>query len=226
MSQLTLVPTPIGNLGDITLRAIEILKQVDLILAEDTRKTGILLRHFQITKPVRSHHKFNEHRTAASLIRELENGTSMAMVTDAGTPGISDPGFLLVRSCIEAGIRVEVLPGPTAFIPALIGSGIPCDRFIFEGFLPPKKGRMTRIKELASEKRTLVLYESPHRLAKTLEQMASHFGAGRKASVSRELTKLYEETKRGTLGELMMHFNAHPVKGELVLVIEGAGKSA
>lgn len=225
MSQLTLVPTPIGNLGDITLRAIEILKQVDLILAEDTRKTGILLRHFQITKPVRSHHKFNEHRTAASLVRELGNGTSMAMVTDAGTPGISDPGFLLVRSCIEAGIPVEVLPGPTAFIPALIGSGIPCDRFIFEGFLPPKKGRMTRIKELSSEKRTLILYESPHRLTKTLEQLASHFGAGRRASVSRELTKLYEETKRGTLGELMMHFNAHPVKGELVLVIEGTGKS-
>lgn len=226
MSQLTLVPTPIGNLEDMTLRAIEVLKEVDLILAEDTRKTGILLQHFQITKPVRSHHKFNEHRTAASLVRELEKGTSMAMVTDGGTPGISDPGFLLVRSCIEAGIHVEVLPGPTAFIPALVGSGIPCDRFIFEGFLPPKKGRMTRIKALATEKRTLVLYESPHRLTKTLEQLTAHFGAGRRASISRELTKFYEETKRGTLEELLMHFNSHPVKGELVLVIEGAGKSS
>jgi len=225
MSHLYLVPTPIGNLGDMTLRAIRVLQEVDLILAEDTRKTGILLKHYQIVKPVRSHHQFNEHRTVESLVRELESGTTMAVVTDAGTPGISDPGFLLVRSCVEAGIRVEVLPGPTAFVPALVSSGIPCDRFIFEGFLPQKKGRMTRMKELATEKRTIVLYESPHRIAKTLEQLAGYFGKERMASVSRELTKLHEETHRGTLGELSAHFSTTPPRGEMVMVIEGARKS-
>ncbi|MGW8314389.1 MAG: 16S rRNA (cytidine(1402)-2'-O)-methyltransferase [Bacteroidales bacterium] len=225
MSQLYLVPTPIGNLGDMTLRAIEVLKEVDMILAEDTRKTGILLKHYQISKPVRSHHKFNEHRTVVSLVTELGNGTTMALVTDAGTPGISDPGFLLVRSCIEAGIQVEVLPGPAAFIPALVGSGIPCDRFVFEGFLPPKKGRMTRLKELSAEKRTIVLYESPHRLVKTLEQLSGHFGNDRRASVSRELTKIHEETKRGTLADLSAFYSDQPARGEIVIVIEGAGKS-
>jgi 16S rRNA (cytidine1402-2'-O)-methyltransferase len=225
MSQLYLVPTPIGNLGDMTFRAVQVLKEVDMILAEDTRKTGILLKHYEINKPVRSHHKFNEHRTVASLVRELESGRSMAMVTDAGTPGISDPGFLLVRSCVEAGISVEALPGPTAFIPALVSSGIPCDRFVFEGFLPPKKGRMSRMEALAHETRTVVLYESPHRLVKTLEQLSGHFGNHRRASVSRELTKVHEETLRGTLEELRAHYETHPPRGEIVIVLEGAGKS-
>jgi 16S rRNA (cytidine1402-2'-O)-methyltransferase len=224
MSQLTLVPTPVGNLGDITLRAIEVLKTVDMILAEDTRKSGILLNHLNISKPLASHHKFNEHRSIEALIGKLKGGVTMALISDAGTPGISDPGFLLVRACIEAGITVEVLPGPTAFIPALVSSGIPCDRFVFEGFLPPKKGRQTRLTELSGEKRTIVLYESPHRLVKTLEQLALHFGSERKASVSRELSKLHEETIRGTLGELLQHFIQQPVKGELVLVIAGAGR--
>jgi 16S rRNA (cytidine1402-2'-O)-methyltransferase len=224
MSQLTLVPTPVGNLGDITLRAIEVLKTVDMILAEDTRKSGILLNHLNISKPLASHHKFNEHRSIEALIGKLKGGVTMALISDAGTPGISDPGFLLVRACIEAGITVEVLPGPTAFIPALVNSGIPCDRFVFEGFLPPKKGRQTRLTELSVEKRTIVLYESPHRLVKTLEQLALHFGSERKASVSRELSKLHEETIRGTLGELLQHFIQQPVKGELVLVIAGAGR--
>lgn len=226
MSRLYLVPTPVGNLGDITLRAIEILRSVDLILAEDTRKSGILLKHLEISKPLTSHHKYNEHRTIENLIHQLRGGSTLALITDAGTPGISDPGFLLVRACIEAGIRVEVLPGPTAFLPALISSGLPCDRFVFEGFLPQKKGRQTRMTELSSEKRTIVLYESPHRLVKTLEQLAGHFGTDRKASVSRELSKLHEETRRGTLGELLHHFSLQPVKGELVLVIEGAGKKS
>ena len=186
MSKLTLVPTPIGNLGDITFRALEVLKEVDLVLAEDTRKTGILLKHFQLTKPVRSHHKFNEHRSLESLISQLSGGTTMALVTDAGTPGISDPGFLLVRACIENQIQVETLPGPTAFLPALVNSGLPCDKFVFEGFLPQKKGRNKRIMELASERRTIVLYESPFRVEKTLRQLAESFGPDRKASVSRE----------------------------------------
>ena len=222
MSRLYLVPTPIGNLGDMTFRAVEVLKGVDLILAEDTRKTGILLKHFQIRKPVRSHHKFNEHRSLEALVRDLEGGMSMALVTDAGTPAISDPGFLLVRSCLVAGIPVESLPGPTAFVPALVLSGFPSDRFVFEGFLPVKKGRLTRIKELASEKRTMIFYESPHRLLKTLDLLATHFGAGRRASVSRELTKLHEETLRGTLKELLDHFGAGDPRGEMVLVVEGA----
>ena len=222
MSKLYLVPTPIGNLGDITLRAIEVLKEVDLVLAEDTRKSGILLKHFQISKPVHSHHKFNEHRTIENLVQRLMGGTSIAMITDAGTPGISDPGFLLVRACIKEGIPVESLPGPTAFVPALVNSGLPCERFVFEGFLPQKKGRQKRLTELATETRTMVLYESPYRLVKTLSQMAEHFGPDRKGSVSRELTKIYEETIRGTLEELAQHYSQGTVKGEIVIVVEGS----
>ncbi len=223
MSKLYLVPTPIGNLGDITLRAIEVLKEVDLVLAEDTRKSGILLKHFQISKPVHSHHKFNEHRTIESLVQRLMGGTSIALISDAGTPGISDPGFLLVRACIKEEIPVESLPGATAFVPALVNSGLPCEKFVFEGFLPPKKGRQKRLSELATETRTIVLYESPYRLVKTLSQMAEHFGPQRKASVSRELTKIYEETLRGSLEELVHHYSQGSVKGEIVIVIEGSG---
>ena len=221
MSKLTLVPTPVGNLGDITLRALEVLKDVDLVLAEDTRKTGLLLRHFEISKPLRSHHKFNEHGTLESLISQLASGTTMAMVTDAGTPGISDPGFLLVRACVEKGILVETLPGATAFVPALVNSGLPCDRFVFEGFLPPKKGRNKRLTQLALENRTMVFYESPYRLEKTLRQMAEYFGSGRRGSVSREISKLHEENARGTLEELADHFGSKAVKGEIVIVIAG-----
>ncbi len=223
MSKLYLVPTPIGNLGDITLRAIEVLNEVDLVLAEDTRKSGILLKHFQISKPVHSHHKFNEHRTIESLVQRLMGGTSIALISDAGTPGISDPGFLLVRACIKEKIPVESLPGATAFVPALVNSGLPCEKFVFEGFLPPKKGRQKRLSELATETRTIVLYESPYRLVKTLSQMAEHFGPQRKASVSRELTKIYEETLRGSLEELVHHYSQGSVKGEIVIVIEGSG---
>jgi len=222
MSKLYLVPTPIGNLGDMTFRALEVLKEVDLVLAEDTRKSGILLKHFQVNKPVQSHHKFNEHRTLESLIQRIMGGTSIALVTDAGTPGISDPGFLLIRACIEKGIEVETLPGPTAFIPALVNSGLPCERFVFEGFLPQKKGRQKRMTELSQEKRTIVLYESPYRLEKTLKQLSDHFGSERKASVSRELTKIHEETVRGTLEELSQHFNEKVIKGEIVLIVEGS----
>jgi len=223
MSKLYLVPTPIGNLGDITFRAIEVLKEVDLVLAEDTRKSGILLKHFQISKPVHSHHKFNEHRSLESLVQRLKGGTSIALISDAGTPGISDPGFLLVRACIEQGIAVETLPGATAFVPALVNSGLPCEKFVFEGFLPQKKGRQKRLGELAGEKRTLVLYESPYRLVKTLTQLAEYLGPDRKGSVSRELSKVHEETRRGSLKELAEHFGNGTVKGEIVIVIEGAG---
>lgn len=222
MSKLTLVPTPVGNLGDITLRALEVLKEVDLVLAEDTRKSGSLLRHFQISKPIRSHHKFNEHGTLESLISQLSSGTTMALVTDAGTPAISDPGFLLVRACIEKGIPVETLPGATAFIPALVNSGLPNDRFVFEGFLPAKKGRSKRLTELSSEQRTMVFYESPYRLEKSLRQMAEYFGPERNASVSREISKLHEENARGTLLELAEHFGSKTVKGEIVIVVAGA----
>ena len=222
MTKLFLVPTPIGNLGDMTFRALEILKDVDLILAEDTRKSGILLKHFEISKPVHSHHKFNEHRSIEGLLQQLKGGTSMALVTDAGTPGISDPGFLLIRACIQEGIEVETLPGPTAFVPALVNSGLPCDRFIFEGFLPQKKGRQKRLGELSRENRTLVFYESPYRLHKSLMQMSEHFGPERRASVSRELSKVHEETRRGTLGELVLYFGQGKVKGEIVIVVEGA----
>jgi len=222
MSKLYLVPTPIGNLEDITLRAIRTLKEVDLILAEDTRKSGYLLKHLEISKPIQSHHKFNEHRTLESMVQKLLSGTSVALITDAGTPGISDPGFLLVRACVEHGIEIESLPGATAFVPALVNSGLPCERFVFEGFLPQKKGRQKRLAELSLEKQTSILYESPYRLVKTLNQLAEHCGAERKASVSRELTKIHEETVRGTLAELSQYFSKGTVKGEIVIVIEGA----
>jgi len=222
MSKLYLVPTPIGNLGDMTFRAIEVLKEVDLVLTEDTRKSGILLKHFQISKPVQSHHKFNEHRSIESLVQRMMAGFSIALVTDAGTPGISDPGFLLVRACIEHGIAVETLPGPTAFVPALVNSGLPCEKFVFEGFLPQKKGRQKCLTELALESRTMVFYESPYRLVKTLTQMAEHFGNERLASVSRELSKIHEETKRGSLQELAQHYSKGKVKGEIVIVVGGS----
>jgi 16S rRNA (cytidine1402-2'-O)-methyltransferase len=221
MPKLYLVPTPIGNLGDITLRAIEVLKDVDLILAEDTRKSGILLKHLKISKPLQSHHKFNEHRTLDSIVNRILGGSDIAMISDAGTPGISDPGFLLVRACIDKSIEVESLPGPTAFVPALVNSGLPCERFVFEGFLPQKKGRQKRLKELAAETRTMVFYESPYRLVKTLTQLAEHLGKERKASVSRELSKVHEENLRGTLAELASHFSQAKVKGEIVIVVEG-----
>lgn len=222
MSKLYLVPTPIGNLGDITLRAIETLKEVDLVIAEDTRKSGNLLKHLNVSKPIQSFHKFNEHRTLDSLIQRLKSGVTMALITDAGTPGISDPGFLLVRACIEHKIEVETLPGATAFVPALINSGLPSERFVFEGFLPPKKGRQKRLTELSVEKRTLVFYESPHRLAKTLLQLCEYMGPDRKGSVSRELTKIHEETVRGNLKELHHHFSQGSVKGEIVIILQGS----
>jgi len=221
MSKLYLVPTPIGNLEDITLRAIWVLKQVDLILAEDTRKTGILLKNFKIQTRMISHHKFNEHKTFTGIIEKINEGITIALVSDAGTPGISDPGYLLVRECIKNNIEVECLPGATAFLPALINSGIPSDQFFFAGFLPHKKGRQKKLKELATLTYTFILYESPFRLLKTLEQLAEHLGKERKASISRELTKLYEETQRGTLGELHGYFQEKNIKGEIVIVVEG-----
>lgn len=224
MGKLYIVPTPIGNLEDITLRAIRILKEVSLVLAEDTRTSGFLLKHLQIATPLHSHHKFNEHRTVEQVAQRIEAGESVALISDAGTPGISDPGFLLVRTCVEKGIMVECLPGATAFIPALVSSGLPCDRFIFEGFLPQKKGRNKRIEALREEERTIVFYESPYRLVKFLQQLGDIFGADRKASVSRELTKLHEETARGTLASLAVHFQKKTVKGEIVVVVEGKRK--
>jgi len=221
MGKLYLVPTPIGNLQDISLRALELLKSVDLILAEDTRKTGILLKHFSISRPLRSHHKFNEHREIDRLTDEIKKGKNMALVSDAGTPGISDPGFLLLRKCIEEGIEVETLPGATAFVPALLNSGLPCDRFCFEAFLPVKKGRASRIAELSKEKRTVVIYESPHRLLKTLKQFAEQAGESRRVSVSREISKIHEETVRGSLADLVKHFTENNPRGEIVLVLEG-----
>jgi 16S rRNA (cytidine1402-2'-O)-methyltransferase len=221
MGKLYLVPTPIGNLEDITLRAIRVLKEADVILAEDTRKSGFLLKHLGIEKKMFSHHAHNEHKTLELITERLASGETIALVTDAGTPGISDPGFLLVRACVEAGIDVECLPGPTAFVPALVNSGLPCDAFVFEGFLPQKKGRQTRLLALKEEERTLVFYESPFRLVKALEEFALHWGGERKASVSRELTKLFEETKRGTLDELITYFREKTVKGEIVIVVEG-----
>lgn len=220
--KLYLVPTPIGNLEDITLRALRILKEVDLILAEDTRTSSKLLRHYEIDKKVLAHHQFNEHKTTESLVRQLQEGTTMALITDAGTPGISDPGFLLARACIQAGIEVECLPGATAFVPALVNSGLPSDRFLFEGFLPHKKGRQTRLKELATQPYTFILYESPFRLVKSLEQLATYLGPERQACVSRELTKIYEENRRGTLAELASWYTAHTPKGEIVLIVAGS----
>jgi 16S rRNA (cytidine1402-2'-O)-methyltransferase len=222
---LYLVPTPIGNLKDITLRAIETLKSVDTILAEDTRTSGNLLKHLEINKPLQSYHIFNEHKTVEKLVDRMKKGETIALVSDAGTPGISDPGFLLVRAAKEAGLEVNCLPGPTAFVPALVNSGLPNDRFTFEGFLPHKKGRKTRLEELSTESRTMVFYESPHRLMKTLEQFAEVFGPSRMASVSRELTKIFEENVRGTLAELVTYYQEHPIKGEIVLVVEGKEKS-
>ncbi|TAI47676.1 16S rRNA (cytidine(1402)-2'-O)-methyltransferase [Flagellimonas allohymeniacidonis] len=221
MGKLYLVPTPIGNLEDITLRAITVLKEVDLILAEDTRTSGKLLKHYEIPTPLQSHHMHNEHKTLSSLVEKLKGGTTMALISDAGTPAISDPGFLLTRACVENGIEVECLPGATAFVPALVNSGLPNDRFVFEGFLPIKKGRQTRLEFLSQESRTMVFYESPHKLIKTLTQFVEYFGANRRGSVSRELTKLYEETVRGTLEEILEHFNQNPPKGEIVIVVEG-----
>jgi 16S rRNA (cytidine1402-2'-O)-methyltransferase len=218
---LFLVPTPIGNLGDITIRGLEVLKQVDTILAEDTRTSGTLLRHYEISKPLQSFHIFNEHKTLTGLIQRMQGGETMALISDAGTPGISDPGFLLVRECLKAGLKIESLPGATALIPALVNSGFPTDRFVFEGFLPHKKGKQTTLKRLAEEERTIIVYESPHRLVKTLEQMIEFFGEDRLVSVSRELTKLYEETFTGRLVEVLTHFKSKEVKGEIVLVIDG-----
>lgn len=218
---LYIIPTPIGNLGDITLRALEILKSVDTILAEDTRTSGFLLKHYQITKPLQSFHNFNEHKILATLIERLEKGETMALVSDAGTPGISDPGFLIIRACLQANLKVDCLPGATAFVPALVKSGLPCDRFVFEGFLPHKKGRQTMLKKLAEEERTMIFYESPYRLMKSLEQFIEYFGADRKASVSRELTKMFEETVNGSLEEILKHFQTKEVKGEIVMVVAG-----
>ncbi len=220
-TQLYIVPTPIGNLEDITLRALRVLKEVDTILAEDTRQAGFLLKHYQISKPLQSHHAFNEHHTLPPLIARLQQGEVMALVSDAGTPVVSDPGFLLVRACVQAGVVVETLPGPTAFVPALVNAGLPADRFVFEGFLPHKKGRQTRLQALADETRTFILYESPHRLLKTLEQLAAVLGDDRQACVCRELSKLHEENARGTLAELHTHFGQKTVKGEIVVVVEG-----
>ena len=221
MSKLYVVPTPIGNLDDITLRAVRVLSDVDLILAEDTRTTQVLLRHLGIEKRMWSHHKFNEHAAVEAVARTIESGEAVALVSDAGTPGISDPGFLLVRTCLEHGIEIETLPGATAFVPALVDSGFPCDRFCFEGFLPAKKGRTKRLLQLADEERTMIFYESPYRLTKTLEQFAGVFGPERPVSVSRELTKKFEQTVRDTLAEVAAHFAAHEPKGEIVVVHGG-----
>ncbi len=220
-ASLTLVPTPIGNLEDITLRGLKVLKNCDTILAEDTRTSGILLKHYGIEKRVQSFHIFNEHKALAGLIDRMKSGEALALISDAGTPGISDPGFLLVRECLKAGLALECLPGATAFVPALVKSGFPTDRFVFEGFLPHKKGRQTLFKILADEERTIILYESPHRLVKTLVQMTEHFGLDRLVSVSRELTKMFEETKTGKLAEVLTYFQSKEVKGEIVLIIDG-----
>lgn len=222
--KLILVPTPIGNLDDITLRAIKILNSADIILAEDTRVLSKLMKHFDITNKLVSHHKFNEHKTLQNIISKIEKGLNVALISDAGTPGISDPGFLLVRTCIEHNIEVECLPGPTALIPALVVSGLPSDRFVFEGFLPPKKGRQKRLMQLAGEPRTMIFYESPHRLTKTLSMFADFFGNERQACVCRELSKMFEEIKRGTLAELKNYYEINPPKGEIVIIADGAPK--
>lgn len=219
--KLIIVPTPIGNLDDITLRALKVLKSVDLVLAEDTRTSGFLLKHFGIEKKMLSHHKFNEHKSVEAVVEKIKEGQTIALISDAGTPGISDPGFLLVRACVEAGIEVECLPGATALIPALVVSGFPTDSFVFEGFLPVKKGRQTKLKELSAEVRAIVLYESPHRIGKTIEQLAEYLGAERKACICRELTKVYEEILRGTLAELAAICKARNLKGEIVIVVAG-----
>ena len=221
MGKLYLVPTPIGNLKDITLRAIEVLQQADLILAEDTRTSGKLLKHYEIATPMQSHHMHNEHKTVDAIVARINSGETIALISDAGTPAISDPGFLLTRACVENGIEVDCLPGATAFVPALVNSGLPNDRFVFEGFLPVKKGRQSRLKLLAEESRTIIFYESPHKLLKTLSQLSEFFGENRRISVSRELSKMHEETVRGSITEVLAHFEAKQVKGEIVIVVEG-----
>lgn len=218
---LYVVPTPVGNLEDITLRALRVLKEVDLILAEDTRTSSVLLKHYDIHTPLKSHHKFNEHETSDEMAERIVAGMTVALISDAGTPCISDPGFMLVRACVERGVEVQCLPGATAFVPALVNSGLPNDRFYFEGFLPQKKGRQTRMKILAEQTHTMIIYESPFRLVKTLEQLAEVMGGERRASVSREISKLHEDTKRGTLLELATYYKQTPPKGEIVLIVEG-----
>lgn len=224
MGKLYVVPTPIGNLDDITLRAIKVLSSVDIILAEDTRTSSFLLKHLGIEKRLFSHHKFNEHKTVELVAERIAVGENIALISDAGTPGISDPGFLLVRTCVEAGIEVETLPGATAFVPALVQSGFPCDRFCFEGFLPQKKGRNKRLQQLSTEERTIIFYESPYRVVKTLQQLGEVFGTEREVSVSRELTKKFEQTVRGTLTEVSAHFKTHEPKGEFVIILSGKPK--
>ena len=221
MGILYIVPTPVGNMEDMTLRAIRILKEADVVLAEDTRTSGILLKHFDIKNHLLSHHKFNEHGTSASVIERLQAGQTVALISDAGTPGISDPGFFLVREAVRAGIEVQTLPGATAFVPALVSSGLPCDRFCFEGFLPQKKGRQTRLLSLADEERTMVFYESPYRVLKTLQQFSEVFGPDRQVSVCREISKVHEESIRGTLAEVTAHFKEHEPRGEFVLIVSG-----
>lgn len=222
MGTLYLVPTPVGNLEDITFRALKVLKEADLVLAEDTRTSGILLKHFEIKKPMLSYHKFNEHQTVDRVVERLKGGETVAVVSDAGTPGISDPGFLVAREAIRAGIEVITLPGATAFVPALVSSGLPCDKFCFEGFLPQKKGRQTRLNALQEETRTIIFYESPHRIVKTLEQFLEVFGADRPVSVCREISKIHEESVRGTVEEVLAHFKANEPRGEFVIVLGGA----
>ena len=221
MGKLYLVPTPIGNLKDMTYRAVEVLQDVDLILAEDTRTSGKLLKHFQITTHMQSHHMHNEHKTTEGIVNRIKAGENMALISDAGTPAISDPGFLLTRACVEAGVEVDCLPGATAFVPALVNSGLPNDKFVFEGFLPVKKGRQTRLQLLAEEPRTIIFYESPHKLLKSLSQFVEYFGADRRVSVSREISKLHEETVRGTCSEVLEHFKSKTPKGEIVIVVGG-----
>lgn len=221
MSKLYLVPTPIGNLEDITLRAIRVLKEVDFILAEDTRTSGKLLKHFEISTPMHSHHMHNEHKSIEGILKRIKAGETCALISDAGTPAISDPGFLLTRACVENNIEVDCLPGATAFVPALVNSGLPNDKFVFEGFLPVKKGRQTRLLLLAEEKRTMIFYESPHKVLKTLADFGTYFGSERQVSVSRELTKMFEETIRGTASEVLAHYTKKPAKGEIVIVVEG-----
>lgn len=221
MGILYIVPTPVGNMEDMTLRAIRTLKEVDLILAEDTRTSGVLLKHFDIKNHLMSHHKFNEHGTSAGIVERLKAGQNIALISDAGTPGISDPGFFLVREAVAAGITVQCLPGATAFVPALVDSGLPCDRFVFEGFLPQKKGRQTRLERLSEEDRTMVFYESPYRVLKTLQQLAEHFGSDRLVSCCREISKVHEESVRGTLSEVIAHFQEKEPRGEFVIVVAG-----
>lgn len=221
MSKLYLVPTPIGNLEDMTLRAIRVLKEVDFILAEDTRNSGKLLKHFEINTPMHSHHMHNEHKTVENIVRRIQAGDTFALISDAGTPAISDPGFLLVRACVEAGVEVDCLPGATAFVPALVNSGFPNDKFVFEGFLPVKKGRQTRLKLLSEETRTIIFYESPHKLLKSLAQFEEYFGSDRQISVSREISKLHEETIRGSVSQVLSHFTHKPPKGEIVVIVSG-----